>query len=167
MRGLELGQTMILVKGYLWITPHVVKGVGDGLGDSATLSLLLCPSGGKDLKFGAGLAVKEGNIPSPLCCQYPLPLSSYGQSACPWVCSCPPNAQSLGGRYTHSLPSSSVHWCLSIPQCPCSCSLSGFWPAYLSISVCLSRIHGGRTKLLSLGLRSRTLSLLLLTQPYE
>lgn len=36
MRRLGLGQTMILVKGYLWITPHVVKGVGDGLGDSAT-----------------------------------------------------------------------------------------------------------------------------------
>lgn len=46
-------------------------------------------------------------------------------------------------------------------------SSSGFWPAGLSISVCLPRIHGGRTRRLSPGLRSRTFSLLFLTQPHE
>lgn len=138
MRGLGLGQTMILVKGYLWITPHVVKGVGDGLGDSATLSLLLCPSGGKDLKFGAGLAVKEGNIPSPLCCQYPLPLSSYGQSACPWVCSCPLSKCPVSWWQVHPFSSFLLCPLVSISTSVSLLLLSLWLLACLSIHLCLS-----------------------------
>lgn len=71
------------------------------------------------------------------------------------------------GTPTLSLPSLSTGFCLSPLPCPRSWSSSGVWSACPSISLCLPRTHGGRTRLLSPGLRSRTFSLLFLTQPYD
>lgn len=97
--------------------------------------------------------------------QYPLPsmpVSGHVPSFCP-------DAWSLGGRYTQPLSSPLVHWCLSVSTSVSLLLLSLPLVSGLSIhlSACLPRTHGGRTKLLSPGLRWRTLSLLLLAQPYE